>query len=126
MKNFLYVLVIALLVGCNGVTFNTNAGSYGKSVLQESAVDVYSANELEKYKIITLGVVESVYCQHSIDQPAPRKKIVIKDMKVKTQNLGGNGLLVESCGQRESVDCIALVECSGTAYVVSYKHEYSK
>jgi len=115
----LFIIIFAtFLTACSGMTFNTNVGPYAKSRVKTVIVEEYSPTEISKYDAITLGVVEASYCQERIDQPRPSKSALVNDLKIRTHSLGGNGVVVETCGKSAVGICNQYMECRGVAYSV--------
>ncbi|WP_078085491.1 hypothetical protein [Microbulbifer mangrovi] len=106
------------LAGCNGIQFNTNAGPYVSDRLSSTLVREYTISEISQYDATTLGFVEASYCQDKLNERKASKTTLVRDLKVRTQKMGGNGLVVEACGTTEFSGCLSYMECRGVAYAV--------
>ena len=106
------------ITGCNGIQFNTNAGPYLSDRISATVVREYTIAEISQYNATTLGFVEASYCQEKIDERKASKSSLIRDLKVRTQKMGGNGVVVEACGVAEFGGCRTYMECRGVAYSV--------
>ncbi|WP_299594962.1 hypothetical protein [uncultured Microbulbifer sp.] len=104
--------------GCNGIQFNTNAGPYVSDRIGASIVREYTISEISQYNATTLGFVEASYCQEKINERKASKSALVRDLKVRTQKMGGNGLVVEACGTAAYGACQTYMECRGVAYSV--------
>jgi hypothetical protein len=119
MQKILVLPLIFVLSACSGINFNTNIGPYATNRVKTVLVEEYSPEEIGRYDATFLGIVEASYCQERIDEQKPNKSILVKDLKLKTHNLGGNGVVVEACGKSPVYGtCQAYMECRGVAYSV--------
>lgn len=109
---------LLLVTGCNGIQFNTNAGPYVSDRLSSTLVREYTISEISRYNATTLGFVNASYCQEKLDERKASKSALMRDLKVRTQKMGGNGLVVEACGTSEFNGCLSYIECRGVAYAV--------
>ncbi|QKX16230.1 hypothetical protein [Microbulbifer sp. YPW1] len=103
---------------CNGIQFNTNAGPYVSDRLSSTLVREYTISEISRYNATTLGFVNASYCQDKLDERKASKSALVRDLKVRTQKMGGNGLVVEACGTTKFNGCLSYIECRGVAYAV--------
>jgi hypothetical protein len=96
-----FIIALLAVAGCSSVRLNSNADIYlGNKIensIRKSAVERYTYNEVWKLGAVQVGYVESDYCQldsrdHKID-----KNSLISSLEVKTQKLGGNALVFDSC-----------------------------
>ena len=107
-----------LTAGCNGIQFNTNTGPYISDRISATSVREYTIAEISQYNATTLGFVEASYCQEKIDDRKASKSGLVRDLKLRTKNIGGNGVVVEACGVAQFGGCHSYMECRGMAYVV--------
>ncbi|WP_157520169.1 hypothetical protein [Microbulbifer agarilyticus] len=114
----LIIIFSTLAAACSGITFSTNLGPYAENRVKGTVVKEYSPTQIAKYDAVMLGFVEASYCQERIDQPKPNKRGLVKDLKVRTHSLGGNGVVVEACSKVASGMCNQYMECRGVAYSV--------
>lgn len=117
-KLALSLLAVVTAAGCNGIQFNTNAGPYISDRISASVVREYTIAEISQYEATTLGFVEASYCQEKIDDRKASKSALVRDLKVRTKDMGGNGLVVEACGVAQFGNCHSYMECRGVAYAV--------
>jgi hypothetical protein len=118
---FLLPLICFLLNGCSTVTFNSNAGIYAENKIRESAVKRYTNYEVWELGASQVGYVETRYCQKEIRDNKPSKETLISALKVKTQKLGGNALVFDSCLiNRSTASCNTQIQCNGIAYLITY------
>ena len=111
-------VVSIFLSACNGIQFNTNAGPYVSDRLSSTLVREYTISEISQYQATTLGFVEASYCQDKPDERKASKSALVRDLKVRTKKMGGNGLVVEACGATKFGGCLSYMECRGVAYAV--------
>lgn len=104
--------------GCSGIQFDTNAGPYLSDRVSGTIVREYTLAEISEYNAISLGFVDASYCQEKIDDREARKSKLVRDLKVRTQKRGGNGVVVEACGVAKFAGCYSYMECRGMAYSV--------
>jgi hypothetical protein len=84
-------------------------------------VKQYTNNEIRQLDASTLGLVEASYCQKDFKDAKPNKRYLISLLKVKTQRLGGNGVVFDSCALRTvSAVCHTHMKCQGIAYQISH------
>lgn len=115
----IFIIIFAVFVSaCSGMTVNTNLGSFAKNKVKSVIVEEYSLSEISKYDAVSLGFVESSYCQERLDEPKPSKAALVSDLKVRTHSLGGNGVVLEACGKTAYDMCHEYMECRGVAYSV--------
>lgn len=108
----------AILSGCSGVSFHTNAGEYAIDRAGSALVREYTVEQINRYEAITLGMVEAGYCQESPDAAKAHKSTLVRDLKRRTRQMGGNGVVVEACGTGGFPGCHTYLECRGVAYSV--------
>ncbi|GIU50015.1 hypothetical protein [Shewanella sp. KT0246] len=109
----------ALLSGCNGVSFRTNADQYITYQAVASTVEVYQPSELYNHDNEPLGEVVTTFCastREQIEFGAPSLNTLQKELKVQTKERGGNALIIADCGEMIYPACSIYLECSGLAY----------
>jgi len=118
---FLLLIIFLFLNGCSTVTFNTNADVYLESKIRKSVVKRYTNYEVWELGASQVGFVETRYCQKNIRDYKPTQETLISELKVKTQKLGGNALVFDSClVNRNTGSCNAQIHCNGMAYQITY------
>lgn len=122
---FLLLLIIFLLNGCSTFTFNSNADNYVKNQIEDSirksTVKRYSNYEVWELGASQVGYVDTSYCQIDYRELKPSKEAFISELEVKTQKLGGNALVFDSClVNRSTASCHTYTQCKGMAYLVTY------
>lgn len=122
---FKLTLILCLLNGCSTVTFNSNADVYVKNKIEnsirKSAVDRYTNYEIWKLGASRIGYVETNHCQVEFRDLKPSTEVLISELEIKTQKLGGNALVFDSClVNRSTASCHTFVQCSGMAYLIAY------
>jgi len=122
MFKLLILLVFLSLTSC---AINTNLGPYAKNkvegAIRSSVVEVYSRNEIWQLETITLGQVETEYCQTNRLSNTPSERELNKILRSKTQRLGGNGIVYDSCESgRNYRNCEIYIRCQAMAYKVQY------
>jgi len=118
---FLLPIICFLLNGCSTATFNSNAGIYAENQIRKSVVKRYPNYEVWELGASQVGHVETRYCQKNIRDYKPSKDALISELKVKTQTLGGNALVFDSCLVNISTgSCNTQIQCNGMAYLITY------
>jgi hypothetical protein len=118
---FLLLIICFLLNGCSTTTFNSNIGIYAENKIRESVVKRYTNYEVWKLGATQVGHVEARFCQKDRRDHKPSKEALIADLKVKTQKLGGNALVFDSClVNRTTASCHTKIDCNGMAYLITY------
>lgn len=123
MKKFLIIIFCLLLGACSlKVNVSPDAKKHIESSIRSSVVEVYSRNEIWQLKTTNLGLVETDYCQTNRYDGLPPQSALYKILRSKTQELGGNGIVYESCKTgRSYMNCELYMRCQATAYIVDYK-----
>ncbi|GAW98035.1 MULTISPECIES: hypothetical protein [Colwellia] len=116
-------LVLILLNGCSTTTFNSNAGVYAENSIRKSVVDRYTNEEVWRLGASQIGYVETNYCQVDYRDLTPSTKAFISELKVKTQKLGGNALVFDSCIKAGNASCHKQIQCRGMAYLITYNKQ---
>ena len=107
-----------VVAACSRIQFNTSLEPYVNDRIKTSLVREYSIAEISQYDAVTLGFVDASYCQDRIDDRKADKSLLVRDLKLRTKDLGGNGLVVEACGTGALAGCYSYLECRGVAYSV--------
>jgi hypothetical protein len=116
---FFIAIICLILNGCSTMTLNSNAGVYLENKIRKSVVRRYSNYEVWKLGATQVGYVESNYCQVDIKDYKPSKSALVSELEVKTQKLGGNALVFDSClVNRTTARCNTQIQCNGMAYLV--------
>ncbi|MFQ3219844.1 MAG: hypothetical protein ACI8R9_002294 [Paraglaciecola sp.] len=118
-----FIIILSFFI--SSCTFNTNLGSYVKKKIhndiRSSTVYVYNRNEIWNLKTINLGRVETNYCQNEKFGNLPSERELNKVLRSKTQKLGGNGIVYDSCESgRNYMNCELYIRCQGAAYIVEH------
>lgn len=114
-----YIILITLLflISCSSTINIKGEGIENK--IRRSVVKQYSNNEIWQLNATQLGYVESEHCQVDFRDPIQTKYALISLLKVKTQKLGGNALVFDSClVNSTSASCHQHTKCRGIAYLV--------
>jgi len=119
------IVVLLSLTGCSSVRLNSNADIYlGNKIensIRQSAVKRYTHNEVWKLGAVQVGYVESDYCQLDFRDHKLDKNTLISSLEIKTQKLGGNALVFDSCLVNNNMaSCHRYTRCNGMAYLISY------
>ncbi|WP_193164056.1 hypothetical protein [Microbulbifer hainanensis] len=120
-KPALILLSTLVATGCSGVTFKSNLGTYTAGKVVAASVKEYSPVEIGRYDADSLGMVEASECQKHVDEPELTNALLVRKLKIRVHDLGGNGVVVESCSRVPSGACTDYMECRGTAYAVPYR-----
>ena len=118
---FLILIMFFNLIGCSSINFNTNAPKHIQNSIRKSVVKSYTNYEVWELRAKQLGYVEAQHCQVDFRENIPSKKSFISSLKVKTQKLGGNGLVFDSCIVSKTASCNTHTLCRGNAYLVTYE-----
>ena len=118
MKRIISALLVLGCTGCNGFQFNSNLGDYTAGRIKSAAVKEYSLEEINRFDAVSLGFVESSYCQDLPDERRPSEALLLNQLKITTHRRGGNGVVVEACTSASVSVCRAYMECRGVAYAV--------
>ena len=118
---FLLPIICFLLNGCSTATFNSNADIYVENKIRKSVVKRYTNSKVWELGASQVGYVETNYCQIDFRDNKPSKKALIAELEVKTQKLGGNALVFDSCLVNKSTgSCHTYTQCHGMAYIITY------
>ncbi|WP_076414369.1 hypothetical protein [Shewanella sp. UCD-KL12] len=124
MKTFVLSLLAVSISACSGVKFQTNMSPDINEHIQSAAsadkVIEYSAEEIQRYRADSLGLLVSSFCQSDLNSPKPSRYSLKQDLKYQTQKAGGNGFVVMECIDNPYPGCNAFLECRALAYSVSY------
>jgi len=116
----LLLLVLFLLNGCTTTSYNSNADVYAEKKIRNSVVDRYTNEEVWKLGATQVGYVETNHCQIDFRDRKPSTNAFIDELEVKTQKLGGNALVFDSCVQSRTASCNTHIQCRGMAYIITY------
>ncbi|MCW8865460.1 MAG: Rcs stress response system protein RcsF [Colwellia sp.] len=118
---FLLLIIFFFLSGCSTATFDSNVGIYAENKIRKSVVERYTNYEVWELGATQVGHVETRYCQQDIQDYKPSKEALISELEVKTQKLGGNALVFDSClVNRTTGSCHTQIHCNGMAYQITY------
>ncbi len=123
------VATAALLsVGCqNGFRVESNLNPKNFSEYAKPAsVEVYTEDSILEHRYHSLGMVAGLACQEKADDYIATEADARTDAKIKTADLGGNGVVFGKCIRLERTDaCYVSVTCYGEAFKVddSFKNQ---
>lgn len=122
---FLLFFILIILNGCSTTALNSNADIYVKKKVEDnirsSVVKRYSNYQVWELGASRIGYVESNHCQIDRRELKPSNEALISELKVKTQKLGGNALVFDSClVNRSTASCHTQTKCKGMAYLITY------
>lgn len=87
-----------------------------------NAVKIYTTRQLVDKKYEDLGPIEATSCKSLMWEPVPTREDAVNQLRVRTINLGGNGLLNLMCDTREgtsvSKNCWSSITCAASAISV--------
>jgi len=121
----IFIIVLLTLSSCSSVKLSSNAdiylGNKIENTIRQGAVKRYTHNEVWKLGAVQVGYVESDYCQLDFRDRRLDQNTLISSLKVKTQKLGGNALVFDSCLVNNTMaSCHRYTKCKGMAYMISY------
>jgi hypothetical protein len=109
---------LLFLIGCSSSTISIKGEGY-ENKIRRSVVKRYSNNEVWQLNATQLGYVESEHCQVDFRDRKQTKHALISSLEVKTQKLGGNALVFDSClVSSTTASCHQHTKCRGIAYLV--------
>lgn len=119
------LLILIACLSLSACSFNTNIGPYTKKKIdtgiRSSVVEVYGRDDIWQLTAITLGRVETDYCQINRLGNIPSERELNKILRSKTQRLGGNGIVYDSCESgRNYRSCEIYIRCQAMAYKVQH------
>lgn len=120
-KVFLLLACSAVLSSCNGVRFSTNAGDFVTQSAKSTLVEENTKAEIMKYDADALGLIEVSECQPKPGDLPVSRQTIVKTMKLRVLDKGGNGLVVENCGTEPTAECNEFLSCWDMAYAVPQK-----
>ena len=111
--------------GCSNISFKSNADVYVKNgienTLRKNEVDRHTNDEVWKLGGAQIGYVEVDYCQVNFRDINPSTEDLISELEIKTQKLGGNAMVLDSCiVNKTSGSCHTYTQCRGMAYLITY------
>lgn len=118
MKQLAAVIATLVISSCSSAQFSTNLGAYANKKMKAASVREYTAEEIGRYEATSLGFVETTHCQEKPGVRPPARQVMVDDLKLRVQRLGGNGIVVESCGKSVAAMCQLYMACRGMAYAV--------
>jgi len=117
------IFIIALFTfgGCSSLKLNSNADIYlSKAIennIRKNAVKRYTYSEVYKLDSVQVGYVEADHCQSDFRGRKMSQDTLISTLKIKTQKMGGNALVLDSCiVNNNSAGCYRYTKCQATAY----------
>lgn len=123
------IAAVALtLSGCqNGIRFESNLDpqnfkEYGKP----ASVEVYTDKSILEHRYHSLGMVYGIACQEDEDDFIARESEARTEAKIKTADMGGNGIVFGKCARVEKTKaCLVSITCYGETFKVddSYKSD---
>lgn len=118
---FICFIILLILFGCSSSTYYVGGKGVENSI-RKSVVKRYTNQEVWKLGATQVGHVETRYCQKDMRDYKPSKKALISELEVKTQKLGANALVFDSClVNRTTGSCHTQIHCNGMAYQITYK-----
>ena len=108
------------LTACSSGKFETNIDKHIQNSIRKSVVRTYTNQEIWQLGAKHISYVDAEHCQANFQESIPSKKAFIASLKVKTQKLGGNALVFDSCIVSKTASCNTHSLCRGTAYLVTY------
>ncbi len=122
-KNICVSVIFLLLTSC---AIKTNVGPYLKGKVHKeitsATVEVYSRNEIWQLKATNLGHIETDFCQSDKRGVLPAQSELNKVLRAKTLDLGGNGIVYDSCNSgRLYMGCELYIRCQAVAYIIHKK-----
>jgi hypothetical protein len=123
--SMLKLLILITCLSLSSCAFNTNIGpSVNKKIdrgIRNSVVEVYGRDDIWQLTAITLGRVETDYCQTNRLGNIPSERELNKILMSKTQRIGGNGIVYDSCERgRNYRNCEIYIRCQAMAYKVQH------
>ncbi len=116
---FTLLLVLFLLGSCSNIKFDTNLEPAATGFMQKNVADErvqqFSAEQILQLNATTLGQVEAEFCQNEPNSRKPNESYVISQLKAKTAQRGGNGLVLDRCVEYNSALCYSALRCNGVA-----------
>ncbi|TLU61329.1 hypothetical protein FE810_15065 [Thalassotalea litorea] len=114
-------LLILLLSGCTNIRFTTNTIDWLESGFEAQEVETYSFAEIMTYNATYLGSVSEEYCHTKKLNPAPTFTPLVKELKIETQKLGGNAIVLNPCEKiKDYSSCSTLLRCNASAYSIDF------
>ena len=115
------LFALAWLAGCSGYSFHTNLDKENfTEYFKPGTVNLVSEQDLADLDYRILGTVEGNSCQEEARNAAPTEGDARTDARIKTADLGGNGLLISKCLTLQNTPgCVSSVVCYGQALKVA-------
>jgi hypothetical protein len=115
------LLALSLLAGCSGYSFHTNLDKENfTEYFKPGSVSLVTEQDLADLDYRILGTVEGNSCQEKARDAAPTEGDARTDARLKSADLGGNGLIISKCLTLENTPgCVSSVVCYGQALKVA-------
>ncbi|QDF74103.1 MULTISPECIES: hypothetical protein [Shewanella] len=115
------LLGVLMLPGCGNLNLSANIAPSPEEALKTYKVEVYSVEEIHRYKADSLGKVSTSFCRMRSSQPRPTESLLVGNLKHKAQKLGANGIVVMECVDHKlNNDCSEYLRCDALAYRVDF------
>jgi hypothetical protein len=118
------MLLASLFSGC-GPQVAVLKVDPSSAIAARDAVKIYSKSQLVEGEYEDLGPIEATSCKSLMWDPVPTREDAVSQLRIRTLNLGGNGLLNLACDAREgtsvSKNCWSSITCSASAVNVEKK-----
>ncbi|PKG73564.1 hypothetical protein CXF86_16420 [Shewanella sp. GutCb] len=121
-KDLAVFCALFYLAGCQGVQFQSNVTpEYVGDTLKATKVVEYSVEDIYSFDSQMIGDVASSYCQKAPNSPKPGYSMLLRDLKYKVQQLGGNGVVIMECTKQDPfAECSYFLECRALAYKINF------
>lgn len=118
---FSYLLAAILITGCSGYSFHTNLDKENfTEYFKPGSVTLVDQEQLATLDYQILGTVEGISCQEDEHQPVPVIGDARTEARIRTADMGGNGLLISKCIElQQTPGCQASITCYGQALKVA-------
>lgn len=118
---YLSIPLSLLLSACSSYSFNSNLNKENfEHYFAVSNVDYYQTDQLAKFHVEQLGMVEAEDCQSLVNQPPAEKQQAMISAKRQAAKLGANGIIIDACiAPPRSKQCISSYICYASAIKVS-------
>ena len=119
----LLILAVVFITSCSTVSYRMSVDpslpTQIENRIRTNLVKQYTNYQIWQLEADMVGMVESEHCRKNQRDYDVKTDYLISVLKVKTQKLGGNGLVYDSCEVREpGALCYTHTKCRGMAYVV--------
>ncbi len=122
---FSALLLSLLLAGCSNYSFHTNLDKENfTEYFKPGTVTLVDKEQLDTLQYQVLGTVEGESCQEDDTQAVPIIGDARTEARVRTADLGGNGLLISKCIELgQTPGCKASITCYGQALKIAEPKE---